>query len=114
MSHFCPIRGHIIIGRFVIKWKSKTNLTESVNRNLDANVEFETDRQTRGPSQLFLLRVWPQNTPGANDCQGRLQHTVTGESHYFHSCDELRLILFGLMSPRGIREMEEETDLEGD
>ncbi len=65
-----------------------------MNRELNAIETCEL-----GPSQLFLLRVWPGNMPGQNDWQGKLQYTVTGERRYFKSWEELRQILSEIMSP---------------
>ncbi len=79
--------------------RDKCGSEDAVNRGLDGVEKCEYDRQPRGPSRLFLLRVWPSDTPGQNDWQGKLQHTVTGECRYFKSCEELRRILSEMMSP---------------
>ncbi len=70
-----------------------------MNRDLDAVEEYEHDREPRGPSQLFLLRIWRPEKPETDDWQGMLQQTVTGESHYFKSCEELRRLLLEITSP---------------
>ena len=53
----------------------------------------------RGPSQLFLLRVWLDDARSENDLHGRVQHSVTGEAHYFQTCAELRRIIRDMMAP---------------
>ncbi len=70
-----------------------------MNRDWDADKEYEHDREPRSPSQLFLLRVWRPEKPETDDWQGMLQQTVTGESHYFKSCEELRRLLSEITSP---------------
>ncbi len=52
-----------------------------------------------GPSQLFLLRVWLDDASSENDWHGRVQHSVTGEAHYFQTCAELRRIVHDMMAP---------------
>ena len=59
----------------------------------------DRSREHRGPSQLFLLRVWLDNELGENDWHGRVQHPFTGEAHYFRTCAELRRIIRGMMAP---------------
>ena len=54
--------------------------------------------QYRGPSQLFLLRVWQDESNG-NDWHGRVQHTVTGEAHPFRTCAELSRIIRDMTAP---------------
>ncbi len=71
-----------------------------MSRDLEATEQSELERQPHGPSQLFLLRVWEGDRPGPTDWQGVLQQTVTGETRYFRSCEELRRILFEFASPR--------------
>ncbi len=56
--------------------------------------------EERGPSQLFLLRVWPDDEPGENDWHGRVQHAVTCEAHPFRSCAELRRLIRDMMAPK--------------
>jgi hypothetical protein len=53
----------------------------------------------RGPSQLFLLRVWLDDASSENDWHGRVQHSVTGEAHYFQTCAELRRIIRNMLAP---------------
>ncbi len=53
----------------------------------------------RGPSQLFLLRVWLDDEPGENDWHGRVQHPVTGEAHPFRTCAELKRLIRDMMAP---------------
>ncbi len=79
--------------------RDKCGSEDAVNRDLDGVEKCEHDRQPRGPSQLFLLRVWRSDTPGQNDWQGKLQRAVTGETHYFKSWEDLRRILSGITSP---------------
>ena len=45
----------------------------------------DRNHESRGPSQLFLLRVWLYEEPGENDWHGRIQHPVTGEAHPFQT-----------------------------
>ena len=59
----------------------------------------DRSHQYRGPSQLFLLRVWLDDAPGENDWHGRVQHAVTGEAHYFQTCAELRRLIRGMLAP---------------
>lgn len=57
----------------------------------------ERSHEGRGPSQLFLLRIWLEES-GADDWHGRIQHAVTGEAHYFQTCAELRRIIRDMMA----------------
>ncbi len=59
----------------------------------------DRSRAHRGPSQLFLLRVWLDDEPSENDWHGRVQHAVTGEAHHFRTCAELRHIIRVMMAP---------------
>ncbi len=70
-----------------------------MNNDWNAAKKYEYEREPRGPSQLFLLRVWRPEKPETDDWQGMLQQTVTGENHYFKSCEELRRILSEITSP---------------
>ncbi len=53
----------------------------------------------RGPSQLFLLRVWLDDEIGENDWHGRVQHPVTGEAHSFRTCAKLKRLIRDMMAP---------------
>ena len=66
--------------------------------NLDLTDMQDRSHEYRGPSQLFLLRVWLDDKPGENDWHGRVQHAVSGEAHDFRTCAELRRIIRGLMA----------------
>ncbi len=66
-----------------------SNLTDTPDRSY----------QYRGPSQLFLLRVWLDES-GGNDWHGRVQHAITGEAHHFRTCAELRGIILDMMAPK--------------
>lgn len=59
----------------------------------------DQSHEYRGPSQLFLLRVWLDDGPSENDWHGRVQHAVTGEARSFQTCAELRRIIRGMMVP---------------
>ena len=59
----------------------------------------DRSHEYRGPSQLFLLRVWLDDEPDENDWHGRVQHPVTGEAHYFRTCAELRRIIHNMLAP---------------
>ena len=67
---------------------------------MNTNLADRSDRnhEYRGPSQLFLLRVWLDDAASANDWHGRVQHVVTGEAHYFQTCAELRCIIRDMMA----------------
>ncbi len=67
--------------------------------NSDLVDTSDRSHEYRGPSQLFLLRVWLDAAPGENDWHGRVQHSVTGEAHYFRTCAELRRIIRDMMTP---------------
>ena len=67
--------------------------------NSDLTGSQDRSHEDRGPSQLFLLRVWLGDEPGENDWHGRVQHPVTGEAHHFRTCAELRRIILGMMAP---------------
>ncbi len=86
----------------------------NIYSDLDATGKCEPDRHPRGPSRLFLLRIWQGGMPGKNDWQGMLQQTVTGESRYFASLAELRRILFELLSPCSAGQSENEARSEKD
>jgi hypothetical protein len=67
---------------------------------MDSDSADASDRSYgyRGPSQLFLLRVWLDGS-SENDWHGRVQHSVTGEAHYFQTCSELRRLIRDMMVP---------------
>ena len=65
-----------------------SNLADTSKRSLEY----------RGPSQLFLLRVWLDES-NENDWHGRVQHIVTGEAHYFQTCAELRRVIRAMLAP---------------
>ncbi len=67
--------------------------------NSDLANTSDRNHKYRGPSQLFLLRVWLDATSGENDWHGRVQHLVTGEAHYFQTCAELRRIIRDMLAP---------------
>ena len=66
--------------------------------NSDLN-DQDRSHADRGPSQLFLLRVWLDDEPGENDWHGRVQHPVTGEAHPFRTCAELKRLIRDMMAP---------------
>ena len=68
---------------------------------MNADLVDTSDRshEYSGPSQLFLLRVWLDDAASENDWHGRIQHSVTGEAHYFQTCAELRRIIRDMMAP---------------
>jgi hypothetical protein len=67
---------------------------------MNSELTDRSDRgdEYRGPSQLFLLRVWLDNVHSENDWCGRVQHAVTGEAHSFQTCAELRRIVHDMMT----------------
>ncbi len=67
--------------------------------NPDLTDASDRNHEYRGPSQLFLLRVWLDDASSENDWHGRVQHSVTGEAHYFQTCAELRRIIRNMMAP---------------
>ncbi len=66
--------------------------------NSEINDDQESHR-ARGPSQLFLLRVWLDYERGENGCHGRIQHSVTGEARQFQSGAELLRLVREMMGP---------------
>jgi hypothetical protein len=66
--------------------------------NTDLADRSDQNHEYRGPSQLFLLRVWQDDARNENDWHGRVQHAVTGEAHYFQSCAELRCIIRDMLA----------------
>ena len=71
--------------------------------NSDLADTSDRSHEYRGPSQLFLLRVWLDDARSENDWRGRVQHAVTGEAHNFQTCAELRCIIRDMMAPTKIR-----------
>ncbi len=69
---------------------------------MNSNPTARPDRShvERGPSQLFLLRVWLDAEPGENDWPSWVQHPVTGEAHHFRTCAELKRIIRDMMTPK--------------
>ncbi len=67
--------------------------------NSDITDISDRSHADRGPSQLFLLRVWLDDEPGENDWHGRVQQPVTGEAHYFRTCTELKRIIRDMIAP---------------
>jgi hypothetical protein len=44
----------------------------------------------QGDSQLFLVRLWPeQGSDGETEWHGKLQHVLSGEARPFHGCPAL-------------------------
>lgn len=68
----------------------------------------DRSHEYHGPSQLFLLRVWLDDAPSENNWHGRVQHSVTGETHYFQTCAELRHIIRDMMSPTKLDQLADE------
>ncbi len=66
--------------------------------NSDSTDTSHRSHAERGPSQLFLLRVWLDDEPGENDWHGRVQHPVTGEAHPFRTCAELKRLIRDMMA----------------
>ena len=66
--------------------------------NSDLTDSPDRSHEYRGPSQLFLLRVWLDDEPGENDWHGRVQHPVTGEAHPFRTCAELKRLIRDMMA----------------
>ncbi len=64
----------------------------------DSAGKSDRDHEYRGPSQLFLLRIWLNDGHSENDWHGRVQHAVTGEAHSFKTCVELRHIVHEMMA----------------
>ncbi len=71
--------------------------------NSDLTGSQDRSHEDSGPSQLFLLRVWLGVEASEDDWHGRVQHPVTGETHHFRTCAELRHIILGMMAPQEIR-----------
>ena len=47
-------------------------------------VKIGTDRPAQS-SQLFMLRMWPEDLGGGQvEWRGRVQHVASGEARYFH------------------------------
>lgn len=67
--------------------------------NSDLADRSDRDDKYRGPSQLFLLRVWLDDARSEIDWRGRVQPAVTGEAHNFHTCAELRRIVHDMLAP---------------
>ncbi len=68
--------------------------------NSDSTDTPDRRQADRGPSQLFLVRVWLDDEPGENGWHGRVQHPVTGEAHPFRTCAELREAILKMMAPQ--------------
>ena len=55
----------------------------------------------QGRSQLFLLRLWPDDEGGPDgEWRARLQHVFSGETHTFRACPRLVDVLLGLSGGR--------------
>jgi len=67
--------------------------------NTDLADRSDQNHEYRGLSQLFLLRVWLDDASSENNWHGRVQHSVSGEAHYFRTCAELRRIIRDMMAP---------------
>ena len=67
--------------------------------NTDLADRSDQNHEYRGLSQLFLLRVWLDDASSENNWHGRVQHSVSGEAHYFRTCAELRRIIRDMMTP---------------
>lgn len=68
---------------------------------MDTNRGADQERDT---SQLFLVRLWIDNTDGggsmegdANQVQGKVQHVLSGEAASFNDWHALMQLLTGMM-----------------
>ena len=54
-------------------------------------------------ADLFLVRVWTEGeeSPGETEMRGRVQRTVSGETHYFRTWHELVALLAAMVEPEG-------------
>ncbi len=77
---------------------------------MNSDLADRSDRgdKYRGPSQLFLLRVWLNDAHSENDWHGRVQHAVTGEAHAFQTCAELRCIVHNMLAPTKLAQSTDE------
>jgi hypothetical protein len=49
-------------------------------------------------SQLFMLRLWPENVgSGQTDWRGKVQHVNSGEARYFRDWPTLEAFVEGLL-----------------
>ena len=57
-------------------------------------------RQNDKGSQLFTLRVWPEEiSTGHTEWRGKIQHVVDGEALYFHGWEAMMTFLVKTLEP---------------
>lgn len=57
-------------------------------------------RQNDKSSQLFTLRVWPEEiSVGHTEWRGKIQHVVDGETLYFHNWESMMSFLLKTLDP---------------
>jgi hypothetical protein len=60
--------------------------------------------EVQGRSQLFLLRLWPEDEgDGSGEWSARLQHVFSGETHTFRACPQLVDVLLARSGGRDVR-----------
>ncbi len=61
--------------------------------------EYLMKRQEPEPSQLFLLRVWPEQEPhGKSGWTGKIQHVLSGEVQQFDDLASLQEYLQSMLT----------------
>jgi hypothetical protein len=78
-----------------------TNPLHRPDRQRDDTQHANGTGEPRGPSQLFLVRVWAeQGTEGGPEWRGRVQHVTRGDAQEFSDWGTL-IDLFVTMVPAG-------------
>jgi hypothetical protein len=56
-------------------------------------------RQQETTSQVFIVRLWEEATPGGGEWHGRVQHVLRGESRSFAGLEMLILHMQSMLRP---------------
>ena len=71
-----------------------------MNKNSSTGRVQDSSQANQRSSELFVMRVWlEESDEGEEEFLGKIQHTTTGESRFFHSLSELRKVITEMMRP---------------
>ena len=66
-------------------------------------------RRHEARSDLFTLRVWPEEIDdGRLEWRGTVQHVTSGEVHYFRDWDAMLAFLLGILESSIVERKQEE------
>ncbi len=83
----------------------------TVKKNSKQTGDCDLSRESSGPSQLFLLRIWQREDQAADpeSWHGKIQHPSSGEVRIFTSCGELRQAILDMMARESAGQLADES-----